>query len=123
MKLRKIFYYMAVIFSLYSFVLSMEKADLSGEHPKILPEDLANLTDIDLEFKDSDVLEVLLGKIDESKQDPQNDFDGKFNVPEITDDANDDYPESNSKIDDLEDLKEDIKDILSKRDQEFGPRY
>jgi len=117
-----IFYCLPILLSLNAVILSMKRDDLSGGHSKVLIEDLANITDADLEFKDSDQLELLLSEIDDSMQDPQNDFDGEFNAPEITDDVNDNYQQLNSKISHLKTLKQDIETLLRSRDLELGPR-
>jgi len=65
----------------------MSRLDIEAHRPEMLIEDLVNLTDSDLELKDDDQLRHLLLVIDDELKNPQNDFDGEFNIPEITDHA------------------------------------
>lgn len=119
MNMKKIFY-LLMIFAVF-FAQGMEEQDSSGEHPEVLIEDLANLTDNDLAFKDSDQLELLLHQIDRALQDPLNDFKGHFNVPEITDHIDQlirpGYNAFNTKMDNLLHLRQRIKNLLELRDR------
>ncbi len=127
MIIKKLVYCLALLLNLSTFIFSRVAIDNgdSIEHPDILIEDLANLTDLDLEFKDSDQLELLLAEIDDDMRDPQNDFEGRFNVPEITDHVNEGIPGNiryGSKMGVLQQLKQRINGMLSERNFELGPR-
>lgn len=117
MKIKNISIYTYILIAANAFIFAMEKPDSTAKHPDILIEDLDNLSDFDLEFKDSDQLELLLKEIDEGLQDPQNDLTGAFNLPEITDHLEEIVRNSgfNTKIAELENLKQKIVNILRER--------
>lgn len=98
---------------------SRERLDIEAHHPEVLIEDLANLTDTDLEFKDDDQLEHLLMVIDDELKNIQNDFEGQFNIPEITDhEPGTHFVGPYSKTADLHRMKQKISNILSEREEE-----
>lgn len=110
----------SILFLLISnkYIFSINRLDVEAHHPEVLIEDLVNLTDVELELKDPDQLEHLLMIVDDELRNPQNDFDGEFNIPEITDhEPGIHFVGAYSKEADLQRLKQKISNILRIKDE------
>lgn len=123
MAIKKIFYSLAIFLCWQFLTWSMEVEDLSAEHPRVLTEDLLNLTKNDLELKDTDQLELLLSDVKNNKNEAWDKFEGKFAPPNKPhgdwDDKTHwmyDRAQADARVARLEELKHEIKLILKSRE-------